>query len=45
MKNDSLNKIVKCKNCNDMGEVKYKPIEYLMYSWVPWKVKPCFCKK
>ena len=34
-----------CYKCKDTGIIKYKDIEYLMYSWIPWKIKKCECKK
>jgi len=37
--------IIKCKICNDTGKVKYKKVEWAMYSWQPWLTRDCICKK
>ena len=34
-----------CKICNGTGKIKYKKIEYVMYSWQPWLTKNCKCQK
>ena len=30
-----------CSVCNGSGMMRYRDIELLMYSWVPYKTKPC----
>jgi len=36
--------LVKCNKCNDTGKIKYKHIEFLMYSWDPWLETECSCQ-
>ena len=36
----------KCRVCKDSGIMKYRDIDDLQYSWVPWDTKECtFCNK
>jgi len=38
--------IIKCSVCKDTGKMRYKNIEWAMYSWQPWLTKDCsYCNK